>query len=585
MKKIFVCCLLFVLGSTFYAQESTTVGKEEKLKQLKNRSNLRISEVEEDILKLEYPSGKVLYKNVGDYQDQVSSTQKQGYSPTFDSTIIDLTMLDTIDFHQKYSYWQTVNVGTDNTKPPLIGDLNNNDLPELYGQMKNYSSDFGNNTVMEMNILGSFDSVYSYDSTSVARAIYDVDKDGMNELLLHKYPFITQDWLFFRKSSSNSLANKLSFIFENGNQQNFNTFGDWDGDEFTDQVLIGVSPHSIYFYEYNPFVNNFDSVAQYDLLQNALDHAGFAIGDFDQDGKTEFFAGGVNGNVIAFENCGNNCYQQIWQGTVQTNNAYLLSSTNDIDGNGKPEIWIGGDYFDNGVGKTRITLFESNANNSYQAVAKIDLIGVFSFYASNMQAIDIDKDGKDEMMVCIDDHVLILKFNGSVNHQTYEVYYLKRNDLARQGKNSVFYGATMYDLDNDGKEDIIIHMDDIISGVGMKLLTFIYKSNITVNVDNKIQQPVGFYLDNNYPNPFNPSTQIKFGIPEPSIVTIKIYNILGKEIATLLNKEISPGNYNINWEARDSNGQLLPSGAYLVKFNAENKTNKYTRTIKAVLIK
>lgn len=586
MKIRILICLLFIVSGSLFAQ-SSKIGWEDKLSQLCDRSDIEVTEVEPDILKMVYAKGKVKYKKIGDYNHK--ALNKIIYSPTFDSTIIDLTMLDTIDFYQKYSYWQTVNVGSPYTFPPLVGDINNNGRPEIYAIFKNYNTDISGIVVQEINNYAKFDSIYLYDSTSTPRAIYDINKDGMKEILFRRYPpdslYPWHRWFYYKKTSNNSLANELSFIFDNKNQQNDNTFGDWDGDEFTDQVLIGVSPHSIYFYEYNPFVNNFDSVAQYDLLQNDLDHAGFALGDFDQDGKTEFFAGGVSGNVISFENCGNNCYQQIWQGQVQTNNAYLLSSTKDIDGNGKPEIWVGGDYFDNGVGKTRITLFESNGNNSYQAVAKIDLLGVFSFYASNMQAIDVDKDGIDEMMVCIDDHVLILKFSGSVNHQSYEVYYLKRNDLANQGRNSVFYGATMYDLDNDGKEDIIIHMDDIISGVGMKLFTFIYKSNITVDVENEIQQPKEFYLHNNYPNPFNPSTQIKFSIPEPSNVTIKIYDILGKEITTLLDKEISPGSYNINWEAKDSYGQSLPSGVYLVRLNAKNNKTKYTRAIKAVLIK
>lgn len=128
-------------------------------------------------------------------------------------------------------------------------------------------------------------------------------------------------------------------------------------------------------------------------------------------------------------------------------------------------------------------------------------------------------------------------------------------------------------------------MDDIISGVGMKLFTFIYKAEFTVDVNQDTQPLEKFYLYNNYPNPFNPSTQIKFNIPEHSIVTLKVYNILGKEIATLLDKEMSPGNYSINWEAKESNGLLLPSGVYLIRFNAKSSNAHYTQYIKSVLLK
>jgi len=69
------------------------------------------------------------------------------------------------------------------------------------------------------------------------------------------------------------------------------------------------------------------------------------------------------------------------------------------------------------------------------------------------------------------------------------------------------------------------------------------------------------------------------------IFSIKVFNILGKEITTLLNKELSPGSYTIDWEARDSNGQLLPSGVYLIRLTANNNAGNYTQTIKTLLLK
>ena len=591
MKVKIICCLLFVLSNTFFAQQS----KEEKLKQLKSRSDIKVTEVEKDILKLECPNGKVTYENIGDYMYPESKNQQPAYSPTYDSTIIDLTTIDTTLYYNKYSFLQEVRVGSYQTAPPLLGDINNNDLPEIYGLIKNYNSDFSNNTVMEMNIVGGFDSVYSYDSTSLARSIYDIDKDGMDELFIHRFPpdtnYIGHSWLLFKKPSDASFATDLFFVFypfsdPSQNQINNNTFGDWDGDQFTDQIFVRhCCPNSIFMYEYNPLSNNFDSVYYYDPSQFDLYYSGFVIGDFDQDGKTEFFTGSTNGSVISIENCGDNCYAPNWQGMVETNNAYLYAATNDLDGNGKPEVWIGGYHFQDGEAITRLTIFEASGNNNYVAVGKIDIIGAFNFYAKNMQVIDVDKDGKEEVMLCIEQHVIILKFNGSQDHHTYEVFYTRRNDLAFGGRNSVYYGATMYDVTNDGKEDIIIHLDDIIENVGMRLFTYIYKADFSVDVNEPTPLPGKFNLYQNYPNPFNPSTNIRFEIPERANVLIKVYNILGKEIKTLLEKELSPGNYTIDWEAKDSNGELLPSSVYLVRLNAANTKSIYVKTMKAVLIK
>jgi hypothetical protein len=72
-----------------------------------------------------------------------------------------------------------------------------------------------------------------------------------------------------------------------------------------------------------------------------------------------------------------------------------------------------------------------------------------------------------------------------------------------------------------------------------------------------------FYLFQNYPNPFNPSTQIRYSIPKTTLVTINVYDILGKEVATLVNEEKSPGNYEVEF-----NGSSLPSGIYFYKLQA-----------------
>lgn len=589
MKSIFIFSLLIIINNFLFAQYN----REEKLQQLKNKTDVKVIEIEKDILKLEYPDGKVMYENIGEYIP--SSHKNITYSPTYDSTIIDLNTIDTTLFYPKYSFSQEVKVGTVNPRAPLVADINNNNLPEIYGVMKDYSSGYSDVLVMEMNSKGIFNSVYSYDSTSSSNnsLVYDIDKDGWEELFLYRFPsdinYPGQSYLFFKKQSDSLLATELSFVFypfpeENGPQLNKNTFGDWDGDKFTDQIFIN-NGWSINVYEYNPLINNFDSVFYYDLLLYDIYFGGFVIGDFNQNGKTEFFSGSTNGTILMIENCGNNCYSLKWQGKVETNNAYLYASTNDLDSNGKPEVWIGGYHFQDGIGITRVTIFESDGRNNYVAVGKIDIIGAFNFYAKNMQVLDVDKDGKEEVMMCIENHVIILKFNGSVNHQTYEVFYIKRNDLAISGRYSMFYGATMYDINNDGKEDIIIHLDEIIPNVGIRLFSFIYKADFTVDINESEPIIEKFHLYQNYPNPFNPSTNIKFEIPEHSKILVKVYDILGKEIITLINKELSPGNYTIEWEGKDSNGKSLPSGVYLIKLNAINTKINYVKTLKAVLIK
>jgi hypothetical protein len=80
--------------------------------------------------------------------------------------------------------------------------------------------------------------------------------------------------------------------------------------------------------------------------------------------------------------------------------------------------------------------------------------------------------------------------------------------------------------------------------------------------------PSVFVLTQNYPNPFNPTTTIKYSIPKLSFVTIKIYDVIGSEVATLVNEEKPFGNYELNWSAAN-----LPSGVYFYQLKAGNYIN------------
>ncbi|MFI5145287.1 MAG: T9SS type A sorting domain-containing protein, partial [Ignavibacteria bacterium] len=89
--------------------------------------------------------------------------------------------------------------------------------------------------------------------------------------------------------------------------------------------------------------------------------------------------------------------------------------------------------------------------------------------------------------------------------------------------------------------------------------------------------PDKFDLLQNYPNPFNPSTKIKFDVPQNiGIVTLKIYDLLGREVIALLNKKLQPGIYEVEWD-----GSNFASGVYFYKLAAGD----FVETKKMVLMK
>jgi hypothetical protein len=88
--------------------------------------------------------------------------------------------------------------------------------------------------------------------------------------------------------------------------------------------------------------------------------------------------------------------------------------------------------------------------------------------------------------------------------------------------------------------------------------------------------PESYQLRQNYPNPFNPSTQIGFDVPREGFVSLKVYNLLGQEVATLVRETLAPGSYSTKFS-----GDGLPSGFYIARLEAR----EYVSTLKMLLMK
>ena len=109
-----------------------------------------------------------------------------------------------------------------------------------------------------------------------------------------------------------------------------------------------------------------------------------------------------------------------------------------------------------------------------------------------------------------------------------------------------------------------------------KILTLLYSVPTSVNEKDKVQVLKRFDLCQNYPNPFNPSTTISFYLPSKSYVTLKVFDIMGREIATLIKRELSAGDHIQQWIATN-----ISSGIYFYRLQA----NSFTQTKKLVLLR
>jgi hypothetical protein len=105
-----------------------------------------------------------------------------------------------------------------------------------------------------------------------------------------------------------------------------------------------------------------------------------------------------------------------------------------------------------------------------------------------------------------------------------------------------------------------------------------YSSAIKVNIvlDAREMEPLAFNLGQNYPNPFNPSTTIRYSVPTSGLVSLKIYNVLGQEVSSLVNEFKEAGRYSIDWNAGS-----YPSGSYFYRIFAGGNT----KILRMILVK
>lgn len=104
----------------------------------------------------------------------------------------------------------------------------------------------------------------------------------------------------------------------------------------------------------------------------------------------------------------------------------------------------------------------------------------------------------------------------------------------------------------------------------------------TTGIDDKtVLVPSVFSLSQNYPNPFNPTTEISFGLPSSGHVSLEIYDIIGRKVITLINKELNAGIHNITWDSSDESGEFVASGVYFYKLKqADNVITKKMMMLK-----
>jgi hypothetical protein len=138
-------------------------------------------------------------------------------------------------------------------------------------------------------------------------------------------------------------------------------------------------------------------------------------------------------------------------------------------------------------------------------------------------------------------------------------------------------GMYYWIIPNSPSENCMVRITDAanISNFGTNQKNFSIGINTDVE-ESEVKIPDGYELEQNYPNPFNPSTTIGYKIPKDNFVVIKVYDLLGNEVSTLVNEQKRAGSYKFTFD-----GSSLPSGVYIYTI----QTTEFRAAKKFMLVK
>jgi len=191
-------------------------------------------------------------------------------------------------------------------------------------------------------------------------------------------------------------------------------------------------------------------------------------------------------------------------------------------------------------------------------------------YSASPEVSDLDGDGKKDLVVS--DYSGFVMYYRNTGEDSSPVFTNSERLMAGSTHMKVGgYGRLdAVDWDEDGDIDILMRESDAY--VNLFLNTTI-SSAVT---DNSSELPSGFYLGQNFPNPFNASTTISYQLAEPTVVRLSVYNLSGQLIDELVNEQQVSGYYSISWTALKQK-----SGIYFFKLSA----GEFTFTKKCILQK
>lgn len=404
--------------------------------------------------------------------------------------------------------------------PLAVGDFDGDSLTDLAVQEGNYvrileSSSMG---TFPKNIVWSFnlDGQYGEGRFEQYAQLTDLDNDGRKEILMtsNTFPLFT--------------GYGYISIFENTSNNNYTR---------------------VFYYGLN---------YQYSIIGY------IAVGDYDNNTRTEFACtAGIRDSIYVFEAGANDSFRLEYKTYTGLTNEYPVITGNDLDGDGKKEIFVSGDDTSQ-PGYRNIKMYEADGGDNFTLNTTIvQYTGLVGFQPVNTG--NIFSTARDELV--LEGHRIFL-YNAPANN----TFVVRDSSLFYANATNAF----CFDINpgNFAELEIVRYSGNLL----------IFDNPFITGIQGNNELPSVFSLQQNHPNPFNPSTLIEFDLPSSPLfergvggfVSLRIYDPVGREVAILFNQPFSPGSYEVEWDASG-----YPSGIYFYELRASG----FTQAKKMVLMK
>ena len=418
----------------------------------------------------------------------------------------------------------------------------------------NPGAGLNNISVIFNNGDGTFQAPVDYGYVDGPNSIFAADLDGDNDNDLAVGNNLYDSVSVFTNNGDGTF--QFAVNLGSGNSPSSIFAADLDGD--SDNDLIAVSAfHNSVMVHINDGDSTFQDVVYYSVASFFVAPQAVFVADLDGDSYNDLAVTSPHADAISILiNNGDGTFLPVVHYAVGDYPTSVFAI--DLDGDTDNDLAVTSQF------SGTVSVLFNEGDSTYQTAVNY----YAGYWPGSIISADFDMDGDNDLA----------GINPSFGGPNIPVL-LNNGDGTFQ--DSVFYTAgdspsSVCAADLDGDSDIDLAVTN--RGGDGENISLLMNQTIPSGIKNytEIDLSENFYLSQNYPNPFNPNTIIEFSTPQTEFVTLKIYDLLGKEVSTLVSGKLAANNYKFVWNATD-----FSNGIYFYKLVA----GKYIKTKKMILMK